>query len=264
MLVSITSTTPDATDLGYLLHKHPDRVRTVELGFGTAHVFYPEATPERCTATLLVEVDPIGLSRGRKGRPPANLEPYVNDRPYATSSLLSVALGKLFGTAMSGVCENRPELVEARLDLEINLPVLSAQGGDAAVRRLLEPLGYEVATTTIPLDDTFEAWGDSRYVSARLTGRQTVRSALEHLYVLIPVLDGRKHYWVGEAEIDKLLRKGSDWLADHPESEFIARRYLRFGGLAREALARLSDPDSAADPNSDDGSTAPRIERPPA
>jgi len=87
-----------------LLHKHPQRVHTANLTFGKAHVFYPEATPERCTAALLVEVDPIGLVRGRRG--PAGegrtLEHYVNDRPYAASSFLSVALADVFSTALSG------------------------------------------------------------------------------------------------------------------------------------------------------------------
>ncbi len=92
MLVSITSTTLDATDLGYLLHKHPDRVRSVDVGFGRAHVFYPEASAERCTAALFVEIDPIRLTRRQKGGPARNLEPYVNDRPYAAPSLLSAAL----------------------------------------------------------------------------------------------------------------------------------------------------------------------------
>ncbi len=241
MLISLTSTTPDARDLGYLLHKHPDRVRSVDVGFGRAHVFYPEATPERCTATLFVEVDPIALARGRRARQPAGLEPYVNDRPYVASSMLSVAIGRLFGTALSGVCEPRPELVDDALDLEVDLPVLPVRGGEEVLLRLFEPLGYSVAASRIPLDEQFPSWGDSRYLSVRLAGRQTVRGALEHLFVMIPVLDDRKHYWIGQEEIDKLVRRGGDWLPSHPESELITRRYLRFGALAREALARLAE-----------------------
>ncbi len=241
MLVSITSTTPDATDLGYLLHKHPERVRSVDVGFGKAHVFYPEAAPERCTATLLVEVDPIGLSRRRKGAQGQGLEPYVNDRPYVASSMLSVALGRLFGSAMAGSCETRPELVDRVLELEIELPVVPVRGGEDVLRRLFEPLGYDVSCSSVPLDESFPGWGDSRYLAVVLKGSHPVRRALEHLFVLLPVLDDRKHYWIGQDEIEKLLRRGGDWLPEHPDVELIARRYLRFGGLAREALARLSE-----------------------
>ena len=241
MLVSLTSTTPDATDLGFLLHKHPDRVRSVDVGFGRAHVFYPEASPQRCTATLFVEVDPIDLARGSKGRQPQGLQPYVNDRPYVSSSMLSVALGRLFGTALSGTCETRPELVSTPLDLEIELPVVSVRGGTEVLEALFEPLGYQVESVPIPLDEQYPAWGNSRCLSVRLCGQHTVRSTLEHLYVMLGVLDDRKHYWIGPDEIDKLLRRGGDWLVSHPQAELITRRYLRFGSFAREALARLAD-----------------------
>ena len=241
MLVSLTSTTPDATDLGFLLHKHPDRVRSVDVGFGRAHVFYPEASPQRCTATLFVEVDPINLARGSKGRQPQGLQPYVNDRPYVSSSMLSVALGRLFGTALSGTCDTRPELVSAPLDLEIELPVVSVRGGTEVLEALFEPLGYQVESVPIPLDEQYPDWGYSRCLSVRLCGQHTVRSTLEHLYVMLGVLDDRKHYWIGPDEIDKLLRRGGDWLASHPQADLITRRYLRFGSFAREALARLAD-----------------------
>jgi len=241
MLVSITSTTPVATDLGYLLHKHPDGVRSVDVGYGRAHVFYPEATEQRCTATTYVEINPLGLTRHRRGRQAQGLEPYVNDRPYVASSLLSVALGKLFRTALNGTCKDRPELVAQPLDLEIGLPVLPLRGGQAILRRLVNPLGYEIECSPIALDSQFPAWGDSRCVSARLVGRHTVRSALEHLYVLLPVLDDAKHYWIGPDEVDKLLLRGGDWLKSHPESDLIAHRYLRLPEFTREALSRLAD-----------------------
>lgn len=247
MLVSITSTTPDARDLGFLLHKHPDRVRTVNVGFGTAHVFYPEATNERCTATLLVEVDPIALTRRPRGRSGAGLEPYVNDRPYAASSMLSVAVGRLYGSALAGSCETRPELVDRPMNIEIEIPVLPVRGGAAVLERLFDPLGYGIAASPVPLDETFPQWGDSRYLSVVLTGEHIVREALAHLFVLLPVLDDRKHYWIGPDEVDKLLRRGGDWLRAHPEREFITQRYLRFGDLTREALARLAEDGSDVD-----------------
>jgi len=104
--LTITSTADCATDLGFLLHKHPARAQSFEVSAGVAHVFYPEATEHRCTAALLLEVDPIALVRGtRFGGDTFSLGQYVNDRPYAASSMLAVALGKVFRTTMAGRCE---------------------------------------------------------------------------------------------------------------------------------------------------------------
>jgi 3' terminal RNA ribose 2'-O-methyltransferase Hen1 len=249
VLLTITTTHRPATDLGFLLHKNPETVRTVELGFGRAHVFYPEATEDRCSATLLVEIDPIALVR-RRGGPPS-LHEYVNDRPYVASSFLSVALAKLYGTALRGRSGERQELADSAIPLAATVPVLPADGGEGFVRRLFEPLGYRVEAAAIPLDDRFPEWGPSRYFEVALEATTRLRDLLAHLYVLLPVLDDEKHYWVERSEIDKLLRRGEDWLAGHPERDLIVRRYLRHRGyLTREALARLVDEDQA-DPDAE-------------
>lgn len=252
MLLTITTEHSPATDLGYLLHKHPGNVRTVTFPFGDAHVFFPEAEDQRCTAALLVEVDPIGLirRRGRKGQESFSLAGYVNDRPYVASSLLSVVVGKVFGTAMSGRCDQRPELADTTLPFEVDVPVLPMRGGEPILRSLFESLGYEVEATPIPLDDEFPAWGPSRYWSVRLTGAVRLADLLSHLYVLLPVLDDDKHYWVGEDEARKLLDKGGAWLRSHPARELISRRYLKHRrSLANDVLARLADdtPDDRVD-----------------
>jgi 3' terminal RNA ribose 2'-O-methyltransferase Hen1 len=242
MLLTITSTARPATDLGYLLHKNPAAIRTVDLSWGTASVFYPEATETRCTAALMLDIDPIALVRRGRGRPAFALAEYVNDRPYAASSFMSVAIAKLFGTALTGRSDERPDLAATALPMEARVPVVPCRGGEPLVRRLFEPLGYEVTTTAIMLDRQFESWGDSRYVDLELRSSITVRDLLRHLYVLLPVMDDDKHYWVERGEIEKLLSKGSDWVGQHPERNLITRRYLRHRSvLTREALARLSD-----------------------
>lgn len=247
MLLTISTTHSPATDLGYLLVKNPARTQTFGLSFGDAHVFYPEVSEERCTAALLLEVDPVGLVRGRKG--PAGeggaLEQYVNDRPYVASSFLSVAISNVFGTALSGRSKERPELAATPLPLEARLPVVPCRGGEELLRRLFEPLGYAVEAKHLPLDETHPDWGESSYFDVTL--RHTVRLAdlLSHLYVLVPVLDRDKHYWIGEEEVEKLLRHGSGWLAAHPEREPITQRYLRNRkSLVRDALARLAEEDT--------------------
>ena len=238
-----------ATDLGFLLHKNPGRVQSFDLSVGTAHVCYPEATSERCTAALLLEVDPVGLVRGRRGPDGGegfSLGQYVNDRPYAASSMLAVAMSRVFKTAMAGRCESRPDLAAADIPLEIAIPVLPCRGGSDLARRLFEPLGWQVAAAPIALDEAFPDWGDSRYLNLRLSGRMRLADALNHLYVLLPVLDDAKHYWVSTDEVDKLVRAGGGWLAGHPEKALITRRYLAHrSALYRSALARLAEVDDA-------------------
>jgi len=242
MLLTLSTTRSPATDLGYLLHKNPTRVQSFDLSFGKAHVFYPQAAEDRCTAALLLDVDPVWLVRGRKG--PAGeagtFDQYVNDRPYVASSLMSVAIAQVFGTALSGRCKERPELAENAIPLEVRISVLPCRGGEGFLQRLFGPLGYELQAVRHPLDPTWPDWGDSAYYTVTLRATRTVRDVLSHLYVLIPVLDNDKHYWVGQDEVDKLLRHGEAWLADHPERETIAQRYLKHQpSLARQAITRL-------------------------
>ncbi|MEV7073169.1 3' terminal RNA ribose 2'-O-methyltransferase Hen1 [Streptomyces sp. NPDC093990] len=249
MFLTISTTgTPErpATDLGFLLHKHPDKAQAFSTSYGRAHVLYPEADDQRCTAALLLEVDAVALVRrgkgkGRGGAPDAALAQYVNDRPYAASSLLAVALSAVFSSAMRGVCHARPELPAQPRPLRIEVPALPARGGPELVRRLFEPLGWTVTADAVPLDTEFPEWGDSRYVRLELEStRLTVAEALRHLYVLLPVLDDAKHYWVAPDEVDKLLRAGEGWLPEHPEQQLITRRYLsRRWSLTREAMERL-------------------------
>ncbi|MCZ2827576.1 3' terminal RNA ribose 2'-O-methyltransferase Hen1 [Modestobacter sp. VKM Ac-2986] len=242
----LSTTHRPATDLGFLLHKNPARAQQVEVSTGTAHVFYPEATDDRCTVVLLLEVDPIALVRGKGDGEGFALGQYVNDRPYAASSLLAVALGKVFASARRGVSKERPELADTPLPLEVHLPALSCRGGAELAERFFGPLGWRVQATELPLDGRFPEWGASRHVDLRLTGTHRVADAVNHLYVGLPVLDGAKHYWVSADEIDKLLRAGEGWLAAHPERELIAARYLAHQKrLTGTALARLAEVDDA-------------------
>ena len=247
MLLTITTTHQPATDLGYLLHKNPSRLHSFALSFGEAHVFYPEASSERCTAALLLDVDPVGLVRNRRG--PAGeggtLEQYVNDRPYVASSFLSVAISRVLSSALGGRSKGRPELAAVPIPLQASISVLPCRGGERFLRRLFEPLGYSVVTERHALDEKFPEWGESQYYTVQLNAHVRLQDLLTHIYVLVPVLDNEKHYWVGDDEVEKLLRHGADWLASHPEREEITKRYLKYRrDLAKEALARLVDEES--------------------
>ncbi|MFA1538672.1 3' terminal RNA ribose 2'-O-methyltransferase Hen1 [Actinomadura monticuli] len=247
MLLTITTTMEQATDLGYLLHKHPERVQRFEQSFGTAHVFYPDADQRRCTAALLLDVDPVKLVRTRgRGTPDFSLGQYVNDRPYAASSLLASAMANVFRTAMRGRCDLRPGLAETPIPLEIVLPALPCRGGPGQAERFFAPLGWDVSAVPVPLDPEFPDWGDSRYVTLTLTGTLRLADALNQMYVLLPVLDDAKHYWLAPDEVDKLIRAGEGWLAAHPDRGAITRRYLaNRRGLVRTALGRLADAEDA-------------------
>ena len=249
MLLTITTTHDPATDLGYLLYKSPYRLHTFEQVFGKAYVFYPETAPDRCTVALVLDIDSIGLVRNRRG--PSGeahaLEQYVNDRPYAASSFLSVAIARTFGTALTGKSKERQAVADTPLALETGIAVLPCRGGEGLLRRLFEPLGYEVAAKRHPLDERFPEWGESPYFTVTLKNTIRLSDLLTHLYVLIPVLDDDKHYWVGDAEVEKLLRHGEGWLREHPERELITDRYLKHRKqLAREALSRLMEEEEPA------------------
>lgn len=235
MLLRLTLHSPatewPATDLGFLLHKHPDRPLTRSLSYGEAQIFFPEATPTRCTAALLLEVDPVALSRQvEKNATSAPLEPYVNDRPYASGSFMAVALKDAFGTAMTGRSKERPELAAQALDFEVELPVVAVRGAGHA-RDWFGPLSYAVTETAIPLDPKYPEWDDVSYVALKLRANVRLQDLLAHLYVLLPALDGRKHYFMGDTEVEKLGRYGAGWLEQHPEREAIVRGYLRFAPL---------------------------------
>jgi 3' terminal RNA ribose 2'-O-methyltransferase Hen1 len=253
MLLTITTTHRPANDLGHLLHKHPDRFQSFDLSFGKAHVYYAEVGAERCSACLLLDVDPVGIVRGKNPDQSFLLSQYVNDRPYAASSFLSVAVSQVFGSALQGRCKDRPELAATAIPLAARIDVLPVRGGERFLRAVFEPLGYAVEAVHFPLDEKFPEWGDSPYFSVTVRKTTTLAELLTQLYVLIPVFDGRKHYYVGADEMEKLLAKGEGWLASHPEKDEIARRYLRFQpSLYRMALARLVQEEEPREADEDD------------
>ena len=239
-------------DLGYLLHKNPSRVHSFELPFGKAHVFYPELSETRSEAALLLDVDAVGLVRKRSQAAELGLYQYVNDRPYAASSFLSVAISQVFGTAMGGRSKERQELADQHLQFDALITALPCRGGTELLSKLFVPLGYQIEAKHYHLDEHFPEWGTGPYHTVRLRNCVRLQDLLTHIYVLVPVLDAEKHYWVGEDEVEKLLRKGEGWLATHPERETIVNRYLRFDRkLTRSALARLVE-EETSDPEAEE------------
>jgi 3' terminal RNA ribose 2'-O-methyltransferase Hen1 len=245
MLLTIATTHNPATDLGYLLHKHPARVQEFSVWFGDVRVFYPQADDTECVAGILLDVDPQRLRRRGRAEPAFRLEPYVNDRPYAASSFLSVAISRVLGSALQGKCDARPELVDTEMPLTARLSAVPCREGREFLEGLFRPLGYDVAAEQHALDAEFPEWGDSHYCTVELSKTTRLRDLLAHLYVLVPVLDDTKHYWVSEDEIEKLQRHAGDWLTDHPSRDDIVRRYMRHSArLTDAALTALADEDT--------------------
>ena len=241
MLLTIRTTHQPATDLGFLLHKHPEHVHTREFPFGNATVFYPEATEEACTAAVLLDVDPVGMVRGRGGKGGAE-DQYVNDRPYVASSLLSVVLSRWFNSALGGRCERKPELAASELPLEARLAAVPCRGGEAFLRALFEPLGYTVEATRHELDESMPALGPSRLFTVTLRATRRLSDLLTHLYVLDSG-SRRSEALLGWATTKSrsCFVTGEGWLDSHPSRDAIVSRYLvHQRGLVRDAIARLT------------------------
>jgi len=264
MILTLSTTYQPATDLGYLLHKNPARVHEMETGYGRAIGFFPVAREDLAKYALVLDIDPVALVRGTSRDHSGPMAQYVNDRPYVASSFLSVAIAKTLRNALQGASKERQDLAETAIPLIAEVEPLPVRGSDDMLRSLFEPLGYRIETETIPLDETLsylgEAWMDSPYVRLRLGAHCRLRDLLAHLYVLIPVLDRKKHYFVDKQELEKLLAKGEGWLGDHPMRTFITARYLRNKrSWVREALERLDDDGAIGDALAESDETGPAV-----
>lgn len=242
----------DTQDLGYLLHKNPANVQSFDLTWGQAHIFYPEAAPERTSCVLMLDIDPVRLIRGsgnsKRGSKDQGqnqnfaLSQYVNDRPFCASSFLSVAIAQTLNSALGGKSRERQALAQTPLPFKAEISVVysTTDSGEEFMSSLFTPLGYEVQAENLPLDEMFPEWGRSRYYRLTLKAVKTLGDLLSHIYVLIPVLDNDKHYQVDKAEVEKLLRHGEGWLSSHPLKSLIVSRYLKHSrSLISGALEKL-------------------------
>ena len=224
-----------ASDLGYLLHKHPARLHERSVSGGTARVFFTEADDARARAVLALDVDALGLAKKhRGGRGDGPLAQYVSDRAFVANSFLSVAMSKVYAQSMGGRSKERQDLAERALPFTARVVPVACGGGTDVARTLFEPLGYDVRAEPIASTAAREVFALELSATVRLG------ALLRHLHVLVPVLDDAKHWWVDADEIETLLARGADWLADHPARALIARRALkRRRALADELLERL-------------------------
>ncbi len=177
-LLEINTKNQPATDLGYLLHKHPDKLQTLDLAVGQAHVFYPEANEKSCTACLLLDINPVDLVRGGSGQHAFLPEHYVNDRPYTCNSFMATVLAKAFGSAVNGTCHAKPDLVQTAIPLSAKIYALKVECDKSYISRLFEPAGYQYSFDTVPLDPSFPDWGESRVVNLAVEKKTTLKEFL--------------------------------------------------------------------------------------
>ncbi|MEM9197978.1 MAG: 3' terminal RNA ribose 2'-O-methyltransferase Hen1 [Pseudomonadota bacterium] len=252
MQIELTLLAPEnagysARDLGFLLHKNPAHLHERETTAGKVSIFYTVAEQARCTAVLYLDIDPIGLVRGKSPQSEGLLDQYVNDRPYVANSFLSVALGRSFGQSMSGKSKEKQALADQTLPFEARIVPVAIAGGVDLAKRVFEPLGYAVSAAV--LDDA----GPRGVYDLRIAADIKLSDLLNHLYVLVPVLDNAKHWWIDADEVEKLLEKGDGWLPNHPAKELIARRALKHRPtLVYRALERLAEGAEDAESADDD------------
>lgn len=227
MIMTMTAENLSGDHLGYLLHKNPANLHRASLSFGEGYVFFEETGEDRARVCLIVDADPLAMVQGRGDLGHADAL-YVNDRAYVPSSLLASAIIKFFGTALSGRCKERPDLVDKPLDLVVTLPSLAPRARVNLVARLFEPLGYAVERLSSTQQISDEAASEASGYGVKLSTTSTLRELLSQLVVLIPVLDyGGDHRWVDEADIEPFLRRVGSWLPDHPYASYIVMRAFK-------------------------------------
>ncbi|MEM6487610.1 MAG: 3' terminal RNA ribose 2'-O-methyltransferase Hen1 [Pseudomonadota bacterium] len=239
-----------ARDLGYLLHKNPAHVHPRQTAAGDALVFFPATRADRSTAVLHLTVDPVKLVRGGGRGAPGLIAEYVNDRPYVANSFLSVALARSFGQSLAGTSKERQHLADRALPFEARVTPVAIAGEAEMAERLFAPLGYRVDAAAM------DSAGQRGIYDLRLAAEIRLAELLNHLYVLVPVLDNAKHWWIDRDEIDALLAKGAGWLATHPERDVIAKRSLKHRrALVAQALERLAEDAAAEEPPAEEDET---------
>ncbi len=238
MILNFNVKGENADKISFLLHKSPNKLHQFSLGFGSAYVFYSKYERNDVSFSLLVDIDPIDLVRG-KNKNSQGIFDYVNDRPYATSSFLCSAIAQVFSTALSGRSKEYEHLVKEEMEFKVEVVSLKVKTNLIMLNKIFDPLGYELEIKSHLLDEKIFGEEESNYVDLILKNKLTLQSVLQHLYVLIPVFDNNKHYFVNNDEVEKLLSKGGDWIDVHPEKDFITSRYLNSKFIDAKKLESL-------------------------
>lgn len=230
MQLAIKATGEGAKMLSFLLSKNPQNLYDrMEKGY-RVRLTYTVFSDSEVEALIFVTPDPVELVKNSPDT--YEITQYINDREFVVSSIFCSNTRSALGTALNGrPKEEYLDWAKHAFQLTIGFGPVATDLPDAAIKNLFEPLGYQTEIERGRADYNFQFKERSSARFINLQSKVTLQNALQHLFVLIPVLDDYRHYFIDEREIEKLERYGEGWLADHPLKELIIKRTLRFREL---------------------------------
>ena len=245
MQLAIKAIGEGAKMLSFLLSKNPqNRYDRIEKGHRVRFT-YTVFSDSEVEAVIFVTPDPVELVKNSPDT--YEITQYINDREFVVSSIFCAYIRSALGTALNGrPKEDYLDWAKHAFQLTISFGPVATDLPDAAIKQLFEPLGYQIEIERGQAAYHFQLKEKSSARFINLQGTLTVQNALRHLFVLIPVLDNYRHYFIDEREIEKLERYGEGWLADHPLKDLIIKRTLRFRELIDLVGVNLSQSDNPA------------------
>ncbi|TDL78499.1 3' terminal RNA ribose 2'-O-methyltransferase Hen1 [Peribacillus frigoritolerans] len=227
MQLTIKATGDNVKAISYLLSKNPNNLYERNHKGHLVRLFYSKFEETELEVTIFVTPDPIDLVKNNSNS--YDITHYINDREFAVSSLFCSFIRSALGTALNGQPkEEYSEWVNYRFSFQFEFGPVVSSLSDKQLKDLFEPIGYEVAISRPDIEYSFEMKDKSSARSICLKGMKTLQNGLRQLFVLIPVIDNYKHYYIDDKEIEKLERYGEGWLEDHPKRDYIYRQSLRF------------------------------------
>ncbi|WIM41190.1 3' terminal RNA ribose 2'-O-methyltransferase Hen1 [Paenibacillus sp. PK4536] len=233
MYLTIKATGTHASMISHLLAKNPNNLYDRTEKGARIRLVYTSFQPEETEVLLFVTPDPIDLVKGSPDH--YDITQYINDRELVVSSLFCSYIRPALGTALNGKPKaDYIDWVEHPFTLHMSMGPVASDLPDSMIESLFQPLGYEVQMERGEIDYSFDLKNRSTVRHIQISGQQTLQHMLRQLYILIPVLDNYKHYYISDDEIERLQRYGEGWLSTHPQHDLIIKRSLRFAPLIKE------------------------------
>jgi 3' terminal RNA ribose 2'-O-methyltransferase Hen1 len=227
MQLTIQASGDNVQAISYLLAKNPNNLYERNHKGHLVRLFYSKFTETELEVTIFVTPDPIEMVKNNSNS--YDITHYINDREFAVSSIFCSFIRSALGTALNGQPkEEHLKWVNHPFSFNFEFGPVVSSLSDEKLMNLFEPIGYEVTINRPEIEYSFpiKTKSSARYLSIK--GMKTLQEGLRHLFVLIPVIDNYKHYFIDEKEIEKLERYGEGWLEQHPLRDLIYRQALRF------------------------------------
>ncbi|WP_427137686.1 3' terminal RNA ribose 2'-O-methyltransferase Hen1 [Psychrobacillus psychrodurans] len=240
MQLTIRATGENVEVITYLLAKNPNNIYERNHKGHYIRMFYNVVTETELELTIFLTPDPLVLVNNSSNA--YDITHYINDREFAVSSIFISLIRSALGTALNGQPkEEYIKWVDHRFPFVFSFGPVATELSEQDTRNLFEPLGYDVDIEYAETDYSFRLKEKSSACYITLSGHTSLQKGLQQLFLLIPVLDNYKHYFIDESEIEMLKRYGEGWLEDHPQKEFIIRKALRF----KEIYSQLEEQDNS-------------------